>query len=323
MSTDLEAGLETAAAHATRAIPVAAPADTVGEVFESLRGKTFDSVAVIAVCRGERLEGLCPIERLLAARPDAPISTVMDRRPPMVAPGTDQEHAAWRAVKRDEPVLAVVDERKRLLGLIPPQRLLGVLLMEHEEDLARIGGFDARTEAARTASEERVSQRLWHRLPWLLLGLIGAMLTAALLGASEERLAGNLAVAFFIPGVVYLAAAVGVQTQTVAIRGLSVGVGIRRTAGREVVTGLLVGAILAALMLPLVWLLHGDGGLAVAVSVSVFVAAGIATVVALVFPWLLNRFGKDPAFGSGPLATVIQDLLSLTTYLTAVSLLLG
>jgi len=323
MSTDLKTGLRTAAAHATSAYPVAAPADTVGDVFESLRGKAFDSAAVIAVCRGDRLEGLCTIERLLAARPDVPISNVMDRRPPTVAPGANQEHAAWQAVQRNESGLAVVDERGRLVGVIPPQRLLGVLLKEHEEDLARFGGFAARTDAARTASEEKVSQRLWHRLPWLLLGLVGAMLTATLLGAFEAKLAKNLAVAFFIPGIVYLAAAVGVQTQTVSIRGLSIGIGIRKVAGREVVTGMLVGGILALAMLPLAWLLHGDGALAAAVSMSVFVASTIATVVALVFPWLLARFGRDPAFGSGPLATVIQDLLSLSTYLVSVSLLLS
>lgn len=321
-ASDLEIELGTAAAHATRNVPVAAPADTVQQVIEALRGKAFDSAAVIAVCRGDRLEGLCTIERLLAARPDATISSVMDRRPPMVEPGTNQEHVAWQAVQRDEPGLAVVDGRKRLIGVIPPQRLLGVLLKEHDEDFARFGGFAARTDAARTASEERVSQRLWHRLPWLLLGLIGAMLTATLLGAFEEKLAGNLAVAFFIPGIVYLAAAVGVQTQTVAIRGLSVGVGIRRVVGREVITGMLVGAILALAMLPLSWVLHGDGSLAIAVALSVFVASAVATIVALLFPWLLTRFRRDPAFGSGPLATVIQDLLSLLTYLTAVSLLL-
>jgi magnesium transporter len=322
-ASDLEIELGTAAAHATRRIPVAAPADTVGDVIESLRGKDFDSAAVIAVCRADRLEGLCTIERLLAARPDVTISSVMDRRPPTVAPGTNQEHAAWQAVQRNEPGLAVVDDRQRFVGVIPPQRLLGVLLKEHDEDFARFGGYAARTDAARTASEEKVSQRLWHRLPWLILGLIGAMLTAVLLGAFEEKLADNLAVAFFLPGIVYLAAAVGVQTQTVSIRGLSVGVGIRKVAGREVVTGMLVGGILALAILPAAWALRGDGALAAAVALSVFVAGTIATVVALVFPWLLTRLRKDPAFGSGPLATVIQDLLSLTTYLVAVSLLLG
>jgi magnesium transporter len=85
---------------------------------------------------------------------------------------------------------------------------------------------------------------------------------------------------------------------------------------------MLVGGVLALAMLPLVWVLHGDKTLATAVSVSVFVASTTATVVALAFPWLLTRFGKDPAFGSGPLANVMQDLLSLLTYLTAVSLLL-
>jgi len=321
-TSDLEAKLGTAAAHAARNVPVAAPADIVETVIDSLRGKAFDSAAVIAVCRDGRLEGLCTIERLLAARPDVPISTVMDRRPPIVAPGTNQEHAAWQAMQRDEPGLAVVDERKRFIGLIPPQRLLGVLLEEHEQDVARFGGFLTSAQAARSASEENVAQRLWHRLPWLLIGLLGAMLAATMLGSFEDKLNANLAIAYFVPGIVYLADAVGTQTEALAIRGLSVGVGIRRVAGRELLTGMLVGAILAVAMLPLVWLFYHDGSLAVAVSTAILAASTIASIVALAFPWLLQRFGRDPAFGSGPLATVIQDLLSILTYLGAVSLLL-
>ena len=116
----------------------------------------------------------------------------------------------------------------------------------------------------------------------------------------------------------YLADAVGTQTETLAIRGLSVGVGIGRIARREA----LVGCLLAAAMLPLIsWLWH-DPALAVAVSVSVLAASTIATLVAMALPWLLHRLGRDPAFGSGPLATVIQDLLSIVIYLAAVTVLL-
>jgi magnesium transporter len=47
----------------------------------------------------------------------------------------------------------------------------------------------------------------------------------------------------------------------------------------------------------------------------------MATVVAICLPWLLQRFGRDPAFGSGPLATLIQDLLSILTYFWIANLL--
>jgi magnesium transporter len=159
-------------------------------------------------------------------------------------------------------------------------------------------------------------------LPWLAVGLIGAMISAALLAGLEGEMSANLAVAYFIPGIVYLADAVGTQTETLTIRGLSVGVGIGRVARREATTGLLVGVILAAVMFPTIsWLWH-DVALAAAVSSAVLAASTVATLVAMALPYLLHRLGYDPAFGSGPVATVIQDLLSIVIYLAAVRLIL-
>lgn len=314
--------LGTAAWHASSRVPVAAPEDTVDAVLAAMRGQDYDSAAVVAVCRAGVLVGLATIERLLSAPGDGTVGSVMDPDPPRVAPGTDQEHAAWQAVQHGEPGLAVVDADGRFHGLIPPQRLLGVLLEEHDEDLARIGGFLRTTAGARAASEESVARRLWHRLPWLTVGLAGALLSAALLARFETRLADNIAITYFIPGIVYLAAAVGTQTETVAIRGLSVGVGIRQVATREALTGLLVGLLLAAMLLPTIAVVWGQPALAAAVAVAVLAASTIATLVAMALPWLLARLGFDPAFGSGPLATVIQDLLSIGIYLVAVSVLL-
>jgi magnesium transporter len=71
------------------------------------------------------------------------------------------------------------------VGVIPPHRLLTVPLSEHEEDLSRVAGFLKTTWVARATSEERVARRFQHRLPWLLLGLGGALLAADLVGAFE------------------------------------------------------------------------------------------------------------------------------------------
>jgi magnesium transporter len=251
----LEQLLGSAAAHAARNVPIAAPDETVNSVLDRMRGVRFDSAVVVAVCSGQQLVGLVTMERLLGAPGQATLATVMDPEPPVVRPGVDQEHAAWLAAQRAEPGLAVVDVQGRFRGLIPPQRLAAILLEEHDEDMARLGGFLKSSATARSASEESIGRRLWHRLPWLAVGLVGAMLSAILLGSIEDQISANVAVAYFIPAIVYLADAVGTQTETLAIRGLSVGVGIGRVARREAATGLLVGLILAAAMLPTISLL--------------------------------------------------------------------
>ncbi|CAM01748.1 magnesium transporter [Saccharopolyspora spinosporotrichia] len=304
----------TAYQHASTNVPRADAGDSVDQALARLRGKVFDSASVLVVCRGERLTGLITIERALAAAPGTPVVTVMDTDPPVVAPGTDQERAAWEAVHHRESGLAVVDDDGRFRGLIPPERMLAVLLDAHDRDMARLGGFLASAASARTASVEGVLRRLWHRLPWLLVGLAGALVAAVIVGSFESQLQQQVLIAFFVPGVVYIADAVGTQTETLVIRGLSVGVGIARVAMREVLTGVLLGLLLAVLALPVVALLWRDLDVAFAVAVALVLASSIATVIAMALPWAFHRLGKDPAFGSGPLATVVQDLLSVLIY---------
>lgn len=313
---------ETAGALATRDVPIAAPGDRAADVLAGMRGRLFASATVVAVCDGARLAGLVTIERLLDAQGPALMRDIMDDTPMSVLPETDQEHAAQLAQRQPEPALAVVDRRGGFIGLITPEQLLAILLAEHEEDMSRAGGYLHSTEQARSASEERIARRLWHRLPWLACGLAGAIASAGLVGTIEAKITGNLVVAYFIPAIVYLADAVGTQTETLAVRGLSVGIGIRSIARREAVTGLLVGLLLAAVMLPTITLLWGDFAVALAVSIAVLAASTTATLVAMALPWLLQRLGRDPAFGSGPVATVVQDMLSIVIYLAAVSTLI-
>ena len=90
------------------------------------------------MCEGQRLVGLATIERLLERAPDATVEAVMDDDPHQVSPHTHQEHVAWAAFQHGEPGIAVVDDEGAFLGLIPGQALLGVLLEEHDEDLARL-----------------------------------------------------------------------------------------------------------------------------------------------------------------------------------------
>jgi magnesium transporter len=305
---------ETAGEHITMNVPIVSPQTTVSEIRQLLLQKKYDTVAEIVVCQDGKLAGLINVEDVLTGPVNGQAGALMDPSPPTAHHGIDQEAAAWQAVKHKESTLAVVDDAGTFLGLIPPVRLLEVLLWEHDEDLARLGGFTHDTASAREASEESLFNRIKHRIPWLLLGLLGAVGAGFIVGGFEKQLETRVILAFFVPGVVYLADAVGTQTEALIIRGMSVGVPVRKIVGIELLTGAVVGVILAAVFYPVALLGWGRQDVALAVSLSLLAACSIASIVAMALPWAFNKLGQDPAFGSGPLATVIQDLLTILIY---------
>jgi magnesium transporter len=305
---------ETAGEHVARHVPMTTPDTTAGEVRAALTGRHYACATDVAVCADGRLIGLLPIEALLAARADAPVRSIMDPDPPVVRPGADQELAAWKAVQQGESALAVVDEAGGFVGLIPPQRLLAVLLAEHHEDMARLGGMWRNALSARRSLQEPIGRRLVHRLPWLVVGLLGMLLAADVVALFERELQSSLVLAFFLPGLVYLADAVSTQTETLVVRGLSVGIPISRVLRQEMVTGVLIGFGLALAAIVVTVGRWGVGEFVAVLAISLALACTAATAVAIGLPWLLQRVGQDPAFASGPLGTVIQDLLSILIY---------
>jgi magnesium transporter len=304
-----------AAASATANVPTAAATATVEQVRSSLAGRSFENTDEIAVLDDRRLVGVVSLERLFAAGGRREIAEIMDADPPAVAPDSQQEEVARKAIKHTESSIAVVDRAGNFVGLIPAHKLIEILLEDHARDLARLGGYLTQTRRARRAADEPVPQRLLHRLPWLVAGLIGAMASAVIVGAFEEQLEAKVLLAFFVPAVVYMADAVGTQTETLLIRGLGVGVTVKEVLRRELITGVVVGLMIGAVFFPFALLGWGDSQVALAVALALFASCAIATAVAMVLPATLQRLGLDPAFGSGPVATIIQDLLSIAVYL--------
>lgn len=323
MTENAHLSFETAAQHAVVKVPIVDPHQRIRDVRDILFGQSYESASHIVVCEAGLFRGVLRIEDALCAPAESSVASVMDPGAPIVGPGVDQEVAAWRAVHHKESALSVVDRNGHFVGIIPPHRLVAVLLSEHEEDLSRLGGFLNNASVARAASEEPAQRRFRHRIPWLLLGLGGALAAADLVGSFETQLQINILLAFFIPGIVYLADAVGTQTETIVVRGLSLGVPMSRMISRELLAGLAIGAALAMVAGPLVWWRWGDTGVAVSVGLAVLAACSTATVAAMALPWLFDAFGLDPAFGSGPLATVVQDLLSIWIYLFITTLVMS
>ena len=269
---------------------------------------------VLVVEHGGRLAGVVPLARLIAAG-KASLKKTMQRDFPRVRAGDDQEHAASLALHHGVDALPVVDADGRPLGVMPAQALLQVLRREHVEDLHVLAGIKRESSQARHAIEDPPARRVRHRLPWLLVGLAGSALATLTMAGFESTLSRNMAIAFFVPGIVYLADAIGTQTEAVAVRGLSLThAGIGRLLAGELRSGMLIGASLGLLSFFPIFLVFGDARLAGAVASAIFAAGTVAAGLGMLLPWLLARGGRDPAMGSGPLATVIQDVVSLLVY---------
>jgi magnesium transporter len=178
-----------------------------------------------------------------------------------------------------------------------------------------MAGILGRSDAAKAALAAPPLRRAAYRLPWLLVGMAGSALATFTMASFETVLSTHIALAFFIPSIVYLADAVGTQTEAVMVRALSLTESsiVSLLAG-EIGTGVLVGLALGLLAYPLVLMSFGSAALATTVAVALALASSVATAVGFLLPWLFARFGHDPALGSGPLATVVQDVLSLMIY---------
>ncbi|MCC7428085.1 MAG: magnesium transporter [Alphaproteobacteria bacterium] len=306
-------------------IAAAAPEDKAAAVRARLMQQTHATVdPVFVLAEGRRLAGAVALPALLVAAESATMEDLMTADWPQVQASATSEDAASLAVRSRTATLAVTDHAGAFLGAVTPSSLMEILRAEHLEDLHHMAGILGRSEEAKAALTAPPFQRALYRLPWLLVGLLGSAVATALMAGAETVLHAHIAIAFFIPAIIYLADAIGTQSEAVAVRGLSLteGASLGLLAG-ELGTGALLGAALALLSFLGVWTVFADARLAAAVALALAAAGTVAAAVGFLLPWAFHRSGFDPAHGSGPVGTVIQDVLSLAVYLAMVALLVA
>lgn len=153
------------------------------------------------------------------------------------------------------------------------------------------------------------------RFPPLVLGLLLGIILSITASRFEEVLRLDIRVAFFIPFIVYMADAVGTQTQTIYSRDLKTGkASFRKYLYKETILGLMLGLLSGSLSAVVTTLWFNSPQLTIAVAVAMFGSISLAPLVALIVTEILQLEHKDPAVGAGPIATVIQDTLSVLIY---------
>jgi len=268
--------------------------------------------------------GLARLAQLIDAAEEAQLREFAELTDKAVSWHDDPGKIASHVIEHELSYVPLLDNSNRCIGIIPASAIMRILHHEHFEDIGRMAGIIQSADLSRSALETSPLLRFRRRLPWLLVGLVGSMLAASLVAGFEETLREQIAVAYFIPALVYLADAVGTQTEAVAVRGLSVTrLGIGAILARELATGALLGAVLAVLGGVAVSLFFDAAELAQVIALALFAACCLATAIGLLLPWAFLKVGWDPAFASGPLATVVQDVLTLLIYFSVATVLLA
>jgi len=171
--------------------------------------------------------------------------------------------------------------------------------------------------------QERVDHLIEHRIPWLIIGILGGLVATVIVSKYKAILSADVRIAFFIPIIVYLSDAVGTQTETIYVRELSERkVNFVKYIFKESVIGLSLGAISGMILglFATYWLKSSAIGLTI--GLTMFINLTLAPVLAVLIPSIFYKRHADPALGSGPVATIIQDLISLFIYFLIASVII-
>ena len=302
---------------------VAVPVDwTVGQVTADIRAnaEAIEKLYAVNVVDAEqRPVGYLRLRDLLLTPKESPVREIMQTDFVAVGPETDQEEVARFADRYELSVVPVVDRDGRLIGRITPKQLRRVLREEAEEDLNLMSGLPADSRP-----DQSIRRIVRGRIPWLLAGLAGASLSAAVVGAFEDQLAKAAILASFIPIVMSMAGNAGIQAATVAVQGLSSGTvtfaDLGWRLGKELVAAVANGAIAASVLVVLVLLVaqfievQHPLVLALTAGLSLLSVIVVAVTVGASIPILLERVGIDPAMATGVFITTGNDIISVALF---------
>ncbi|MFQ6057710.1 MAG: magnesium transporter [Anaerolineae bacterium] len=279
---------------------------------------------LFVVDREGRLCGVVSLLHLIKAPPTALVSDLMDPDVIHVMAGTDQEECARLMARYDIMALPVVDEGRRLLGIITVDDLVEVLEDEATEDIQRLGGAEP---LGRPYLDSGVIAVAWKRMGWLLLLFITETFTGSVLRHFQAELNAAVALAFFVPLLIGTGGNAGSQTINTIIRALAVGeIDLRdalRVFWHEIRAGVLLGLIMAAIAFARALTWGATTALALAVATSIFTIVIWANSVGSLLPLLAARLGIDPTVVSGPFMSTLVDATGLFIYFTIAKLILG
>lgn len=278
--------------------------------------------AVYVVDDQNKLLGRVPLQKLILTDSNTKVEDIYD--PDLISVETHMEDTEVASVMRkyDLEAVPVVNVYGQLVGRITIDDVVDVITEQAEEERQLMSGISEDVE-----EDDSIWRLTRARLPWLVIGIIGGLISVQFIGVFEGDLLRITAIAFFIPLIQATGGNVGIQSSSIVVQSLAnpgfVEDGLWKRLTKVFLVAVLNGFLLALIVLG-ANLLFGAGGdrLAIVVSIALFTVVLAASFIGTVTPLVLNKFGFNPALASGPFITTINDLLGLGIYFLTIHLML-
>lgn len=278
--------------------------------------------SIYVVDDDETLLGRLSLKDLLTTSAKTPISEVYIKKLNSVDIYTEDVEVARIMQKYDLEAIPVTDEIGRLVGRITIDDIVDVIKDEATEDYQLAAGISQDVEA-----DDSILELTKARLPWLVLALLGGLVSVKVLELFGDAMKEHGSLFFFMPLIAAMAGNVGVQSSAIIVQGLandSLSGSLFNRLIKEVSLSLLNGLILALILfIGSYFLLNVDVMIGVIVTIALVSVIIIASLIGTFVPILLDKFGIDPALATGPFITTSNDICGILIYFTIARLILG
>ena len=268
----------------------------------------------------DKLLGRVSLQDLILRDSRTLVRDILEEVVPVETYMEDREVA--EVMKRyDYESVPVVNVQGVLVGRITIDDVVDVISEQAEEDRQIMSGISEDVE-----EDDTVWRNTRARLPWLLVGVAGGLISARFMGLFEGELTRIAAISFFVPLIQATGGNVGIQSSSIVVQSLSdsshMPETMRNRLAKVLSVALLNGFLLALIALGANLVVFGNQELSMVVSFALFAVVVFASFVGTLTPLILHRLGFNPALASGPFITTTNDLLGLAVYFSTVHLLL-
>jgi magnesium transporter len=296
----------------------------VGEAIDFLRGADVlpdQFYHVILVDPRMKPLGYVTLGRILSARREEALKALTEESFRTVEATEEEAEVAYIFNQYHLISCPVVDAGGRLVGVITIDDAMNVLDEEHEEDMLRLAGVG---EEASVLDGPLATVR--QRLPWLVVNLFTASISAFVISRFEATITAIVALAALMPIVASTGGIAGTQSLAVAVRALATrdltAANARRVVLRELAAGAMNGLALAAILGLAGALIFADPWIGAVLALAMIVNQIVAALGGVLVPLTLERMGLDPALASGTFVTTLTDVMGFLAFLGLATLVL-
>jgi len=295
----------------------------VGQTIDYLRATPDlpdDFYDIFIVDPRMRPVGGVPVSRVLRSRRHVAMRDLQLKELHLIPATMDREEVAFLFRQYGLVSAPVVDEEGRIIGVITVDDVVQVIEEEVEEDILAMAGV------AGTDIYAPPAERVRHRVPWLFVNLVTAIVASTVVALFEDTIAQVVSLAVLMPIVAGMGGNAGTQSMTIAVRALATRelspANATRVIVRELITGCLNGLIFLAVGAAVALVYFGDPWLAAIFGLAMMINLTAAALSGVLIPLTLHRLGFDPAVASSVFLTTVTDVVGFFSFLGLAKLVL-